>query len=602
MKKVITITFALVIGLHGFGQTISNKEVKKNIDDLLQSYSTYNRFIGSVLISKNDTIFYQKSFGYANLEAGKRNSQNSIFNIASLTKSLTAVGIMKLVEDAKLTLETPISNYFPNFMSPYAAQITINHLLNHSSGMQANIGRIDDNGKGVLPDGNQTTFHKLLIKFKDAKLNFEPGTAYDYNNFGYVLLANIIEKVSGLTYTDFMEQAVFKPANMTHTVSAAFTDLDQRTFPYLGLGLNELTKNDAPLHPSWLMGAADVNSTVEDLYKFMQALDNGILLKPETVAKLYSNTQNMGVNDMEAGLGWVIDLKEGERWIYNNGLLPGYASMMGSMPAKNIKVIILSNATTINPIVDDFQGKISFVEGEITDKVISLMLGMHVETLPLPIKKDKNLIKASRTYQFDDKHSITLAKEGDTYVLETEGKEPWSVFSYTFSRDAKEDNLTSQTALFFANALSTQEFEGLSGYGNDDMKAFLDSDQGLDQLRGMWNNFLQQAGKFHTYNIYKIEGDEVKNVSIRFHFETFDIGIVLSIDNSHKIQGMFMDEAVKTSHISKVSLVPIGENEFFINGHQYDGMQDLKVTISHTELILTDGSNKFKAKKTDYKN
>lgn len=601
MRKLITITFALVIGLNGFGQSISNKEVKKNIDDLFQSYSNYNRFIGNVLISKNDTIFYQKSFGYANLEEGKINNNNSIFNIASLTKSLTAVGIMKLVEDGKLTLETPISKYFPNFMSAYAEQITINHLLNHSSGMQANIGRIDDNGNGVLPDGHQTTLNQLLVKFKDSKLNFEPGTAYEYNNFGYTLLAYIIEKVTGLTYADFMEQTVFKPANMTNTISAAIRDLDQRTFPYFGLGMNELRKNDSPLHPSWLMGAADVNSTVEDLYKFIQALDAGIILKTVTVNQLYSHTQNMGVNAMESGLGWVIDQKEGEKWIYNNGLLPGYASMMGSMPAKNIKVIILSNATSVNPIVDEFQGKISFVEGEITDKVISLMLGMSVETLPLPTKRDENLIKASRTYEFDDKHSITLAKEGNNYVLETVGKEPWSVFSYTFSRDVKEDNPTSQTALFFAKALSTQEFEGLSGYGNNDMKAFLDSAQGLDQLRGMWNNFLQQAGKFHSYNIYKIEGEEVKNVSIRFHFEKFDIGIVLSINNSHKIQGMFMDDDVKTSHNSKVSLVPVSKNEFFINGHQNDGMQDLKVTISNTELILTDGSKNFKAKKTDSK-
>ena len=598
MKKIITILFALIIGLNGYGQSVSNKEIKKNIDDLFQSYSSYNRFIGNVLISQNDTIIYQKSFGYANLEEGKKNTSSSIFSIASLTKSLTAVGIMKLVEDEKVTLETPISKYFPNFISADSSQITIQHLLNHSSGIQANIGRTDDEGNGIMPEVNPTTLHELLAKFKDSKLNFEPGTSYDYNNFGYLLLANIIEKASGLSYANYMEQAVFKPANMKNTASASFTDIHQRTFPYLGLGMNELKKVDAPLHTSWLMGAAEINSTTVDLYNFLQALDKGIILKPATVNKLYSLTQNIGVNEMKSGLGWVIGQKEGEEWIYNNGLLPGYASMMGSMPSKNIKVIILSNATSINPIVDEFQGEISFVQGEITDKIISLLLGKSVEILPLANKESGNLMYVNNTYQFDSNHSIRLKKEGNAYVLETVGKEPWSLFSYTFSRDAKENNPASETAMFFANAISKQNFEGLSFYGNNDMKAFLGSDEGLAQLKGMWDNFLQQAGEFHSFNIYKIEGEEVKNVSIRFHFDTFDIGIVLSIDSSHKIQGMFMDDALKTSHISKVTLVPIGENKFFINGHQNGGMQDLKVNISDTELVLIDGSKSFNGKQS----
>ncbi len=175
-------------------------------------------------------------------------------------------------------------------------------------------------------------------------------------------------------------------------------------------------------------------------------------------------------------------------------------------------------------------------------------------------------------------------------TLETAGKEPWSVFTYAFSRNAEENNATSETALFFANAMSTQNFEGILNYANDQMKGFLGTEEGLGQLKGMWANFLQHAGKFISYNIYKIEGDAAKNVHIRFHFETADIGIVLSINTDHKIQGMFMDDAVKTSHITKVALVPTGENEYFINGHQNGGMQDLKISTSGTKLQLIDGS------------
>jgi len=595
MKKAVVVFIALILGINSFGQSSSNKELENNIDGLFESYSYYNRFIGNVLISKDNHIIYQKSFGYADIAGNKKNTKKSIFSIASLTKSLTAVGIMKLVEDGKLTLETPISTYFPDFMPDYSKDITIQHLLNNSSGMEANIGRTDDNGNGLMPEKTLITLDELLEKFKSSKLKFKPGTGYDYNNFGYLLLANVIEKVSGQLYADFMQQAIFKPAGMKNTAITSFKSLNQKAQPYLGLGMDKFKKFNAPFHPSWLKGAADMNSTTVDLFKFMQALDNGTLLKSESMNKLYTSTQAMGVNEMASGLGWVIDKKGDEKWIYNNGLLPGYASVMGSLPEKNIEIIILSNATSVNPVVDEFQGEVTFVP-EITDKIISLFQGKNIEISPIPTKIINNsIVNVTKEYQLDNEHSLLIKKEGNTYSLETTGKEPWSIFTYTFSRNATENDAFSETALFFANAMSTQNFEGLINYANDQMKGFLGTEEGLGQLKGMWANFLQHAGKFTSYNIYKIEGDEVKNVHIRFHFETVDIGIVLSINADHKIQGMFMDDSVKTIHINTAKLIPINKNEFFINGHQNGGMQDLKIIISNTGLILTDGSINFKA-------
>ena len=595
MKKAVVVFIVLILGINSFGQSTSNKELTENIDTLFESYSYHNRFIGSVLISKDNHIFYQKSFGYANVDERKKNTEKSIFSIASLTKSLTAVGVMKLVEDGNLTLDTPISTYFPDFMPDFSKEITIQHLLNNSSGIEANIGRTDDNGNGLMPEETAITFNEVLEKFKDSKLKFEPGTGYDYNNFGYLLLANIIEIVSGQSYANFMEQAVFKPAGMKNTSIAFFNSLNQKAQPYLGLGMTEFKKFNSPFHSSWLKGAADMNSTTIDLFKFMQALDNGTLLKPTSANKLYTSTQAMGVNEMASGLGWVIDKKGDEKWLYNNGLLPGYASVMGTLSEKNIKIIILSNATSVNPVIDEFQGEVTFVP-EITDKIISLFQGKSIENLPIPKKiKNTSIVNVTKEYHLDDKHSLFLKKEGNTYTLETAGNEPWSVFTYTFSRNANENDSFSETALFFANAMSTQNFEGLINYANDQMKGFLGTEEGLGQLKGMWSNFLQHAGKFISYNIYKIDGDDIKNVHIRFHFETVDIGIVLSLNTNHKIQGMFMDDSVKTNHINTVKLIPISENEFFINGHQNGGMQDLKITASNKGLILTDGSISFKA-------
>jgi CubicO group peptidase (beta-lactamase class C family) len=568
--------------------------LSRKIDQLFESYTAYNRFVGNVLISENNTVVYRRSFGFAHLDRNVKNTDESIFQIASLTKSFTAVGIMKLVEEGKLTLDAPLSTYFPEFLKEYNGQITIQHLLNNSSGIQANIGRIDNTGNGLMPSTTEVTFDSLLSKFKDSKLNFEPGTAYEYNNFGYLLLAQIIEKVSGKTYGDYMQRAVFKPSGMKNTFASSSNKSDQRAHPYFGLGMPHLEKFDIPFHSSWLKGAADMSSTTIDLHLFMQALENEKILKTTSVVKLYNTTQEMGVNNMTSGLGWVNDQREGEKWVYNNGLLPGYASMMGSLPENKIKIIILSNATSVNPVTDEFNGKMSFVEGEITDKLIALILDKPIELSPIPIKSERNFSQAGKTYQMDNEHFVTLKSEGDSYYLETNGKEDWSIFTYSFSRDAKENNEASEVALLFAEAFSTQQFEGLDEHGNEQMKGFLSTQQGQDQLKGMWANFITHAGEFQSYNIYNIKGDDVKNVHVRFHFETLDIGLVISVNAAHKIQGMFMDDAVKTSHVTKVELIPTGDNEFFIDGHRNGGMQDLTITFKDTEITLIDSSQKFK--------
>ncbi len=599
MKKAIVVVMVLILGFNSFGQKSSNKKLEESINDVFESYAHYNRFIGNVLISKDDKIIYQKSFGNADAENHKKNTKNSIFRIASVTKSLTAVGIMKLVEDGKLTLETPISIYFPNFIPDFSKKITIRHLLNHSSGMQANIGRIDDEGNGLMPGENPITLNDLLEEFKDSELKFEPGTGYEYNNFGYSLLAYIIENLSKQSYADYMEQAVFKPANMKNTAVNAYKNLNQRAFPHIGLGMNEFKKLSSPFQSSWLIGAGNINSTTGDLYNFMKALENGILLKPATVDKLYSYTQSRGINNSEYGLGWRIENKGNEKWVSHTGLLPGITSIIGSLPQRNIKIIILSNATSTDLIKEtDFQGKSQFVDGEITDKVIALLQGKEPELLPLAVQiNNQNTADFNRTYMLDTNHSLILTKQGDDYSIETIGTASWSVFTYPFSRDAKEDNKTSETALYFANAMSTQNFEGLGDYANDDMKGFLGSEEGENQLKGMWAYWIKEAGKFRSYNIYKIEGEEgSKTVHIRFHFEKNDIGLILGINSKNQIQGMFKDNDVKTSVIKKVKLVPINENDFFINGHQNNGMQDLKVTISNTELVLIDGPKRFKGK------
>ena len=598
MKKLalIIITF---ISIHSFGQTASNKELKKNIDELFKGYTHYNRFIGNVLISKGDKIIYQKSFGYANVEKNKKNTKKSVFSIASLTKPFTAVGIMTLVDNGKLTLETTLNTYFPNFIPEYSKKITIRHLLNHSSGMQANIGRIDDNGNGYMPGKEKISLPELFEKFKDTKLNFEPGKGYEYNNFGYTLLAYIIEKVSKKSYADYMDEAIFKPANMKNTTANYSKFLNKKAYPHTGLGFNEFKLFRSESHPSLVKGAGNIKSTTGDLYNFMNALEAGKILKPSSVNKLFSQTQEIGVDNSKYGFGWRIEYKGGEEWRNHTGLLQGYAAIMGSLPKRDIKIIILTNATSTDLESENpFQGKSQFVAGEIIDNILAILQNKKPELLPLEVKNfAKNTVAFNRVYALDKEHIMSFTKQGDAYTISTKINTSWSIFTYPFSKSIKEKSSSLNVATFLANAWSTQNFEGISKHATKEMNGLYDTEEGVKQLNGIWASFIKQAGAFKSYNIFKTEGSKVKTVHIRFHFEKDDRGIILGINSKNLIQGMSKDNTVKRSNATKVTLIPVGKNEFFINGFQKNGMQDLKIKVSDKELILTDNGTSFIAKR-----
>lgn len=591
MKKIAFILLTSLFSFAAVSQNKSDKALRKDIDQLLKSYEHYQRFSGNVLISRGKKVIYQNNFGYANIETAKKHSSKSIFNIASISKPITAVGIMKLVEEGKMQLENPISKFIPNFAPAHANKITIQHLLNHSSGLEANIARMDDSGNGlVMPTKEAISFEQLCEKFKNSGLKFTPGQGYEYNNLGYLLLAHIIEKVTNQSYGDYIDQVVFQVANMK---SAAFGKSKYPTHTaqaYLGLGQEQFKLYQDELHPSWLMGAGGIYASSQDLINFMQALEEGKLLQPTSVAKLYQLSQSMQVNEMSYGLGWVLDQRNGTEWRSHDGSYFGYSSMLGVLPERYIKIVVLSNATASH-IDEEFEGKQSFTK-EITEKIIELIYGKTVELLPIP-QQELALPKLSKAYQLDAKHTFTISQENNQYSLSSPD---WSVFTYAFSKDVSTNTKACKLAKEFALAMEQQQLDGLVAMADDKMKGFFGTAEGLGQLKGMWGYFLSQAGAFKSSNIYRIAGEDAMNIHIRFHFEKKDVGMVLSFNKQNQVQGLFLDDAVKTSHIQKVKLIQTAPNEFFINGYQYGGMQDLRIKVDGSKIILMDKHQQFEAK------
>jgi len=165
------------------------------------------QFNGSVLVAKDGQILFSKGYGFSDHEKQIQNSSDTLYNIASLTKSFIAVSILQLEEQQLLSTNDPLSKYISDF--PDGNLIRIHHLLSHSSGIPE-ILKVLDSGKPYTPND-------IINLMKEKQLDFKPGSKYSYSNTGYLILGYILEKVSGVSYPDYVKQHIFDPANMKNT-------------------------------------------------------------------------------------------------------------------------------------------------------------------------------------------------------------------------------------------------------------------------------------------------------------------------------------------------------------------------------------------------
>src|SRR4030042_6380486 len=231
MKKQALILLTMILIM------ISDPGRAQSISDLIDGYFAYNRFWGNVLVAQNDKIIFQKSYGFADKDRQIMNDAGTLFSLASVTKALTATAIFKLQEEGKLSVYDRVDKYIPGFINDKTDNLTILNLLNHTSGMAANISHSDDfsKEKSSHPDKEIVTLEQLIDRNRGKKLKSRPGERYDYNNYGYILLAYIIEKASGMDYMSYLEKAIFSETGMTETG-------DQKVLPrqpaigYFGIG------------------------------------------------------------------------------------------------------------------------------------------------------------------------------------------------------------------------------------------------------------------------------------------------------------------------------------------------------------------------------
>ena len=330
--------FTLLSACHLHAQDLAAKA-----DAYLQKQAATKSFRGVALIGVNGKIEFERGYGFASEELRVQNTPQTKFRIASLTKQFTAACVLLLQEQGKLNVHDQISKYLPGLPAAWQA-ITIHQLLTHTSGMP-NYTEFPPISQLNLTGATPQAFIAVVA---DKQLLFPPGTKFSYTNTGYVLLGMLIEKVSGQHYADFLRGKIFTPLGMNdsgYDTAAAILPLRAA-----GYQLKDgMLVNAQYIDMTVPFAAGGIYSTVEDLFKWNEALAHGKLLSEASQELMFGIYPETGVNNSHYGYGVVMTERFSQQLYYHGGGVSGFASSIQRYPAKNLCIVVLSNLEIVKP-------------------------------------------------------------------------------------------------------------------------------------------------------------------------------------------------------------------------------------------------------------
>lgn len=312
--------------LHGVAQQFE-QFVAKQAED--------GEFSGAILIAQGNDIILAKAYGYANQENQTLNTVDTRFNMGSMNKMFTGLAIAQLAEKGLLDYADSMAKHYPDYPNAEVAQqVTIHHLLTHTSGM----------GFYPFTHGKRTP-EEIVPLFADDALSFDPGDEMQYSNAGYVVLGVIIERVSGQSYEEYVQTHILDPAGMTHTGFFALDEnIENRAIGYTnGMessdGSRQLNTDMLEIKGSPAGGAF---STVNDMLRFGQALLDGTLIGTEARDVLLTGKVSMG-RGMSYAYGFGDHGRDGLRSIGHNGGAPGVGADFKVYPEKGWTTVVFTN-------------------------------------------------------------------------------------------------------------------------------------------------------------------------------------------------------------------------------------------------------------------
>lgn len=310
------------------------RTIESQIHDFFTSLEKNEEYSGSVLISKDHKIWFNRAYNYANREHQVKNTPETKFRIGSITKQFTAMAIMMLQEQGELNVLDQVSKFIPSYK--YGDPIQLHHLLTHSSGIP-NITQLP-NIKELMRQ--PTTTEKIVRLITDLQSEFAPNSTFQYSNSGYILLAYIIEKITGLTYEQFLSNHIFSPLGMKNSGC----DNHRKIIPNRAQGYeyDQGIVNAAYIDMDFPTGGGNLYSTTEDLFKWDQSLYTERLVTKESLKTIFT------AHGFGYGYGWFVDENEHRRRVYHGGGIVGFKNEIIRYVDDRITIIILNNLSTTN--------------------------------------------------------------------------------------------------------------------------------------------------------------------------------------------------------------------------------------------------------------
>jgi len=406
-KTLFVISFTFY-GVYAFSQ-VKNEQ----IDSILNNTVKTDGPGAIIFIKQKGKVLYEKAFGKANIENKVDMSTKNAFNIGSVSKEFTAMSVIQLLEKGKLSLEDNVNSYLPNY-SKNGDKIKIKHLLSHTSGLKSHTDTIWAN-----TDARKyfNSSKDVLNYFKNDIVQFEAGENHDYCNVNFNLLAYIIEKVSGMEYTDYVNENIFKPLGMTNS----YIPNEGQLIPNLATGY-ELKNNEivyARYHSiNQTRGSSSIHTTVEDLSKWYEGLMNSKVISRENLIKAWTPfTLNTGEKSTY-GYGFYSDKKFNKTSIFHNGFIFGYSTSDMYFPEDDLLILVVSNISDINvintnTIIFDIASSIYKSEiPELTTDLLDTYVGTYLIEKGFKVKIfRKGLVLFN---EFDGQPAVELAAETKT--------------------------------------------------------------------------------------------------------------------------------------------------------------------------------------------
>jgi len=418
---LLLVCFAIVPNNLLLAQTLEAK-----IDALVAAEYKPNE-PGIVLrVQQNGKVLFEKAYGMADMELGVKMQPDHILRLGSITKQFTAVAMLMLVQEGKVSLADDLTKYLPDYPTG-GRKISVAQLLNHTSGIKSYTSMRD------FPEiwRKDMPLTVLIDHFKNEPFDFEPGERWEYNNSAYILAGAVIEKASGMSYADFIEKRIFQPLGMTDSYYDVTDRIVPRRIRGYGDGETEGSFTNAPFLSMTLPHAAgSLMSTVADLGKWDEALYTDKLVKKDLLQQAWTATKLNNGAMTHYGYGWGFDEVDGHKFIYHSGGIHGFVTNGIRVPDAHLYVVALSNNTTKGP-------------ADLTYDIAKMVLGIAQEK-PKPISMTaKALADYVGVYELDspDKwRHITL--DGDQLYSQRAGSERFKVFAYGNDRFFFEDHPT----------------------------------------------------------------------------------------------------------------------------------------------------------------